>query len=38
MTIAIHEQGFLFELCNTEIFASLFQKLAKLVKFKLQKQ
>jgi hypothetical protein len=36
MTIAIHEQGFLF--CNVEILASLFLKLAKLVKFTLQKQ
>ncbi len=38
MTIAIHEQGFFFKLCNVEILASLFQKLAKLVKFTLQKQ
>jgi hypothetical protein len=38
MTIAIHEQGFLFKLSSIEILASLFQKLAKLVKFTLQKQ
>jgi hypothetical protein len=39
MTVAIHEQGIVFKLCNNEILASLFFfKLARLVKFELQKQ
>ncbi len=36
--LQFHEQGFLFKLCNNEILASLFQKLAHVVKFELQKQ